>query len=272
MRLTKTLCLILTLIPSTAFADTWLTRTLGTFGSDAAYIAAAPTRLDTRSAVRLGWLATLGAGLAYSLDGEFGLAAPGERDDARRDVPDVLTGPGVFFDRIGTKWVAAYGAGLLVASGVVTGNDRLVGTAGRLVEAVVLTKAVTGLSKRLIGRTRPFVENGPRSFEPLNLGNPRHKRSMPSGHTSSAFALATVFAERHDHPAVQIGAYAVATSVALQRVESRSHWISDTLIGGVLGHSIAKAILRRDEDGSGGLTVSPSVGIGRVSGVVQYAF
>lgn len=271
MRLINYAMTLICLFPSIAAAETWLARGVKTLGADIGYIVTAPTRLDRSSGTRLAGLLTVGGGLVYTLDSQFGVATQPNDDDARLEVPDVLVGPGSAYDRIGSTHFAASGAAALVVAGLATGNDRLLVTAGRAVEAMIITKALSSFSKRLIGRGRPFTDEGPRRFEPLNLGNPRDLRSMPSGHTSSAFALATVVANRHRHPLVRYGAYAWATSVALQRVESRSHWVSDTLIGGALGYAVGRAVLR-NEVGDHSLTFTPSLNRDSVSGNLQYAF
>jgi membrane-associated phospholipid phosphatase len=49
-----------------------------------------------------------------------------------------------------------------------------------------------------------------------------------------AFALATPFAQQYDNPWL----YALAATSALGRVQSREHWFSDTLAGGLMGYAI----------------------------------
>ena len=58
--------------------------------------------------------------------------------------------------------------------------------------------------------------------------------SFPSGHTTAAFASATVL-QRHFGWKVGIPAYAVASYVAASRVEMRRHYLSDVAFAAALG-------------------------------------
>jgi hypothetical protein len=58
--------------------------------------------------------------------------------------------------------------------------------------------------------------------------------SFPSGHTTTAFASATVLQRRLGWK-VGIPAYAVATYVAASRVEMQRHYLSDVVFGAALG-------------------------------------
>jgi len=62
--------------------------------------------------------------------------------------------------------------------------------------------------------------------------------SFPSGHTSTAFAMATVLADYHPHYAV--AAYAMATGIAWSRLEVGAHHIQDVFAGAALGYFTAK--------------------------------
>src|SRR5262249_47177001 len=58
--------------------------------------------------------------------------------------------------------------------------------------------------------------------------------SFPSGHTTVAFASATVL-QRHFGWKVGIPAYGVATYVAASRVQMKRHYLSDVAFGAALG-------------------------------------
>lgn len=60
--------------------------------------------------------------------------------------------------------------------------------------------------------------------------------SFPSGHTTAAFAAATVFAmEYRDSKIIPIIAYSAASLVGLSRITENQHWLSDVLVGAMLG-------------------------------------
>ena len=75
------------------------------------------------------------------------------------------------------------------------------------------------------------------------LGN---NTSFPSGHTTAAFAVATVFAHRYrQHRWVPWVAYGAAIAVGFSRVTLQSHFPSDVFLGAALGFSISKFVVLR---------------------------
>ncbi len=68
------------------------------------------------------------------------------------------------------------------------------------------------------------------------------KYSMPSGHTTAAFAIATALTLRYPKPYVYIPAYAWAAFVGYGRVYLGLHYPSDVLAGAILGSASAIAI------------------------------
>jgi len=101
--------------------------------------------------------------------------------------------------------------------------------------AVAATQGLTGLLKSATGRERPDQSND---------------NAFPSGHSSSAFAYATLSNRNLDHMNVsptarsvlQIGNFVTAGGVAWARVEGRRHYPSDVLFGAALGHFLAAFI------------------------------
>jgi membrane-associated phospholipid phosphatase len=68
------------------------------------------------------------------------------------------------------------------------------------------------------------------------------KYSMPSGHTTAAFAIATMLTLRYPKPYVYIPAYVWATFVGYGRIYMGLHYPSDVLAGAILGSASALAI------------------------------
>jgi hypothetical protein len=66
--------------------------------------------------------------------------------------------------------------------------------------------------------------------------------TLPSGHTSSSFCFASVMHEAYGH-AVGIPLYGLATLAGIERLDDREHYLSDVVMGAVLGtvvgHSVA---------------------------------
>ncbi|WP_315824584.1 phosphatase PAP2 family protein [Paraflavitalea speifideaquila] len=72
--------------------------------------------------------------------------------------------------------------------------------------------------------------------------------SFPSGHTTTAFAIASVFAHRYNNrPSIVIASYTLATLVGLSRMTENRHWGSDILAGGLLGYLCGTAVVKNYE-------------------------
>jgi membrane-associated phospholipid phosphatase len=139
------------------------------------------------------------------------------------------------------------------------------GVASSLIAAGIITPTL----QKVIGRSRPRKDHPSHTFAPMS-GN----LSFPSGHTTQAFAVASVIATEYDHPVVQVLSYGLATGVAASRMYHRAHFISDVataaLIGTVVGRSVARYGQRHRGDipvrplldvrGDTGLTVGFSIG------------
>jgi membrane-associated phospholipid phosphatase len=69
--------------------------------------------------------------------------------------------------------------------------------------------------------------------------------SFPSGHSVQAWAVATVIAnEYHDQRKVQLAAYGIASAVSIARFTGGKHYISDVVIGSLIGYGIGKYVYR----------------------------
>ena len=98
----------------------------------------------------------------------------------------------------------------------------------------VINSGTTELLKKAIGRERPDAQSGGAS----------PYRSLPSGHTSSAFFGASVIKNRlgsldsfkaHENIFV-FGLYGLAGAVSWARIEGGRHWTSDVLFGAAIGN------------------------------------
>jgi membrane-associated phospholipid phosphatase len=89
--------------------------------------------------------------------------------------------------------------------------------------------------------------------------------SFPSGHTSNAFAWATV-ASHYYGPKLGIPAFAFASLIGVGRMEKNVHWLSDVVGGATIGYLVGRTVVRRDSEDlpapHAQLRVSPSSGPG----------
>lgn len=141
--------------------------------------------------------------------------------------------------------LALYGVGLFKKDSKITKTALLAG------EAVADAEIVTEVFKPAVSRWRPsslppngnfadtFAEGGDRFSSAHN--------SFPSGHTITAFAVATIISRRYGrhHRWVPILAYGGASAIGFSRLSLSAHYTSDVLVGAALGYSISRfAVLR----------------------------
>jgi len=131
---------------------------------------------------------------------------------------------------------------LTIAGGYFGHDQRLLDTGVDALESSVFAAGiVTPAIKTAVGRARPIADLGRHSLHPFDKDL---YQSFPSGHSTSAFAIATAIADRYDdHPAVPAIAYTLATSIAFARVYDRAHFPSDVVAGALIGHAMAKSIV-----------------------------
>lgn len=161
-----------------------------------------------------------------------------------------LSSTSSYVTRFGGRYEVYTLAGL-AAYGYMFNNKKLKTTTLLATQAYITAGLVeTGL-KFLTGRQRPgYVDpitkqnastyHGPfYQFSKDANGNKRDGASyssFPSGHTTVAFAAATVFAMEYiDKPIVPIIAYSAATLIGFSRLTENKHWPTDVLIGAALG-------------------------------------
>ena len=95
-------------------------------------------------------------------------------------------------------------------------------------QALIVNGVYTAIYKKAVTRTRP---DGSDSL------------SFPSGHSSTAFALATV-AEKHYGWKVGVPSYVAASAIGLSRIERNRHYLSDVLAGATLGVIAGRTVVR----------------------------
>lgn len=129
---------------------------------------------------------------------------------------------------------------LFVLNGLIFKNHRSIETGYVSGRAIVHAGLVVLVLKTIVGRERPFYNDKQGTFHiftRLQEGSAFH--SFPSGHTITAFSMATVIAKEYrDKKWVGITSYGLASLVGLSRISLDRHWASDVLIGSILGYAI----------------------------------
>jgi hypothetical protein len=208
-------------------------RAMGNFLADGWTIVAAPFRVRGTDLLWVG--AALGVETALYLNDQSILDAAVRNREAPVFRSVLETGdalePVGFMGRTNPYYIAALGTGYAL-------NIRVLRTIPtEILESHLLAGGVRNLLKAAVGRRHPFEHAGPNSFE-VGGGT-----SFPSGHTSVAFELATIASMNAHSLPVTIAAYSLATTVAVQRVESLNHWPSDVFIAALYGTLAARTVV-----------------------------
>lgn len=149
----------------------------------------------------------------------------------------------------------AYTLAAFATWGWVFKKEKMKTTTLLATQAYLTSAAVSTVGKFLAGRQRPAVFNpdqveteptfhGP--FAKLGRDKDGHKlnSSFPSGHTTLAFAAATVYAmEYKDKPWVPILSYSAASLMGLSRIAQNMHWTTDVLAGAMLGYLSGRQVV-----------------------------
>ena len=137
-----------------------------------------------------------------------------------------------------------FGVGLsagMYGTGLFTKNRELKMTGFMVFESITFSAAITQTIKMIAGRSRPYVNKGNTDFHPFTIKEERV--SLPSGHSTVAFAISSVLAGRINNTYASIGLYTLASCTALSRVYSDEHWASDIVLGSVIGFVTGNAVL-----------------------------
>ncbi len=143
-------------------------------------------------------------------------------------------------------------AGVFFGAGLIFKDTRARDTGFLAANAVLQSFLVDSFLKGLSGRQRPSIAAGEDHwagpaglFERFEKGRDDYYTSFPSGHSAAAFSLATVIALQYRHRIwVPIMAYTIAAGVGLSRMALDRHWASDVAIGAVVGHLVARLVVR----------------------------
>jgi membrane-associated phospholipid phosphatase len=139
---------------------------------------------------------------------------------------------------------AAYGiGGGMYLVGKLAGRRSIADVGLHATESLLLAEGIGSVLKRTVGRARPYVSNtaDPRDFSFGTGFDTGDRRSLPSGHTYTAFALASAITSetREWWPGstrfVAPIMYGSATMVGLARMYHNQHWASDIVLGAAVG-------------------------------------
>jgi PAP2 superfamily protein len=217
-------------------------------GSDLKQEITAPFHFKKKDWLRLGEL-TLATGALLFTDEPVQRFALKLKDSSKavRNTSQFVTKFGGLYE--------AYTLAALGAYGFIFKNEKMQTTTLLATQAYLTGGAMQYILKFISGRQRPYFYNanaveaeprfhGPFSKSGKDINGKRLNSSFPSGHTTVAFAAATVFAlEYKDKPFVPILSYSVATLIGLSRITENKHWVTDVFFGAVLGYYTGKQVV-----------------------------
>lgn len=105
-------------------------------------------------------------------------------------------------------------------------------------EEMFMATAYSGIATSILKVT--FREGRP--------NNPVDKKSMPSGHTTTAFTFAGIIGAEHEWY-FAVPAYALATLVGYSRINDNKHYLHDVTAGATIGLSYALGVYYRRQEG-----------------------
>ncbi len=166
------------------------------------------------------------------------------RDEMRRHTPN-NNGFMLTVERFGVEYAALTVGGFYLAGAM--GNE----TAGEVAQdgltaSIIASGMITPAIKFIAGRARPRENTGIADFHPFST-NYSSNSSFPSGHTTEAFALASVIANHYEATWVACASYSVASLVGVARSYHGAHFASDVLTGALIGTLVGKSVVARNK-------------------------
>ena len=217
-------------------------------GSDLKQQITAPFRLNGRDALKVGVFVG-GLAVLSSLDEPVQKAAVQVKDNnSISTVSSYITNSGGIYE--------AYTLMALGSYGFIFKNVKMQTTTLLATQAYLTSGTMEGIIKFIAGRQRPSYYDPTRDeaepkfhgpfYKPENADvNGNHlSASFPSGHTTVAFAAATVFAmEYKNTPWVPIVSYSAASLIGVSRITENKHWFTDVVAGAALGYLCGRQVV-----------------------------
>ncbi len=202
------------------------------FGYDGAYILTSPLKMQGKEIKNL----LLFSGISYGLMSLENKIQKGLINMNYDKIGNVVEPLGVT-DR---KFYLAMGS--LYGYGLISNDNKLKKMPMLLIEATLFNTTLTKCFKYAFGRPRPSQREEWASFAPFSGHD-----AFPSGHTSTAFTIATVISNQYPSRLVNVSSYTIAGLIGLQRLHANVHGASDVFAGAVLGMWVGNTICLLDK-------------------------
>jgi hypothetical protein len=144
----------------------------------------------------------------------------------------------LLYPALGT--VATYGMGLVLE------DESMRVFARKTCTSLLVAGGITTVLKSMIGRSRPFTNQGSSQFSPFTIDDVR--LSFPSGHTTVSFVMSASLSKVIDRWWADILLYGLATGTAYARMHNDRHWLSDTVLGAAIGYYAVQWVHESDKE------------------------
>jgi len=209
------------------------------YWTDFKNIVTSPARWDNSDWITAALVSGAAIGLYYN-DEKIQKWVLDNRTTTSSDIGDKVTYLGSGFLTVGV-------VGGMYLYGYAASDSKATETALLSVESFALTGVFVQIIKRTTGRHRPYTGDPYNTWSGPSLAS--ENDSFPSGHSSSAFAVASVIAEEYDNYIVPPLAYSVAAITGYNRMQHNAHWASDVFVGAAIGYFTGKAIVASHRGG-----------------------
>ena len=215
--------------------------------NDVVEIATAPLRWERSDWLKLGIGVAAVGGIAL-IDHDLRESVDGGSSDTTRSLAKAV-GP------LGAEYSFGVLGGFFLAGKLFDDEKSLNVAEDGLAASLIAAGAITPLMKAAFGRRRPSQTRGTVEFG-------QGGASFPSGHTTQAFAVASVVASHYDSIWVKVGAYTLAGLVGWSRMEEKAHYASDVVAGALIGIVVGTAVVRLHESQRFRISAAPTVNRG----------
>ncbi len=217
---------------------------------DVKHVVTAPARWDEADWRKAGWASLAVVGTALVIDRPL-------RDEMRRH-----SGDNTFItqaERFGAQYAAGVVGGFYIVGALADDKTSMQVAQDGIAASLIASGIITPAIKLVAGRSRPRDNEGTYNFKPFSNGN----SSFPSGHTTEAFALASVIADHYDETWVACTSYSLAGLVGLARTYHQAHFASDVVAGAIIGTLVGKSVVAHNRTlRSGKLVLLPEIAPG----------
>ncbi|MDP2886812.1 MAG: phosphatase PAP2 family protein [Ignavibacteria bacterium] len=209
------------------------------FGNETVDLIKQPTQWEGNDWLRLG-LVGAGTILVMQVDQPI-------RDAVMKDRSAYNSVPVKFGKLWGETYSTAIFAGAFGLHGLLTENSSTRKVGFEIVQAALYSGGITTILKAAIGRARPYTDKGAGNYLPFTILDDGF-HSLPSGHTTLAFALSTVLSRNADSKILKVLAFVPAALTAFSRIYQDYHWASDCVLGAVIGYVVATWVVDLHDD------------------------